>query len=298
MNTYKQTVTIGLPVYNEEKNILKILHALLNQKLSNFSLDRIVIASDGSTDDTHKLVKSLRSKKIMLLTDGKRKGKPARINEIFEMATSDIVVILDADITIHSKFLIETLVTPFLNPTVALTSGKSMFLPSINPIQKIITTGIVIWNDIKQHAKNAEMYLCEGQIRAFSKSIYKTLRFPNASADDVYPYLYCKQKGYNFVFVPEAKIYYKLPSTLKDYILQHTRFLQSQSIQEDYFDKTFVKQYYTIGMIDKIKALGKYIVIRPWWTILYLFLLLVPKIAIHFDIIGKTALWQIARSTK
>lgn len=295
----KLTVTIGIPTYNEEKNITSLLLSLLKQQTEMFILEKIIVVSDGSTDTTEDCVTSLNNKKVQLLADGNRKGKPSRINEIFEKSTSDIIVIIDADIIIKSNNIIEALVSPFLsNNSIVLTSGKSTFLPPKNFVQRIITTGIIIWNDIKSTAKNAEMYLCEGQIRAFSKNLYKFMKFPDKSADDVFPYLYCKQKGYNFVFVPEAEIYYTLPSTFNDYILQHLRFLQSESIHAKNFDNEFIQKFYVIHIPHKSKIVIKHLILNPFWTMLYLLLLLLPKIAIRFSSVGKSSLWKIAGSTK
>src|SRR5258708_3253617 len=109
----KLTITIGIPIYNEEKNILKLLKSLLRQKIVQGELEKILVLSDGSTDATDKLVASVKDFRVELISDGKRKGKPVRINELFRTTTSDIVVILDGDIIITSQQVINSLITPF-----------------------------------------------------------------------------------------------------------------------------------------------------------------------------------------
>ena len=48
----KQTVTIGIPAYNEEQNIGVLLSKLLAQKQIHYKLKEILIYLDGSIDHT------------------------------------------------------------------------------------------------------------------------------------------------------------------------------------------------------------------------------------------------------
>ena len=52
-------ISIIIPVYNEEKTILKIINKI--QKLSYLNKELIVV-NDGSTDNTEKLLNSLFDK--------------------------------------------------------------------------------------------------------------------------------------------------------------------------------------------------------------------------------------------
>ena len=65
----KLTVTIGIPAYNEEKNIGRLLKSLSNQKGDDFTLNEIVVLSDGSTDMTNEIVhsQSKLNRKVKLL---------------------------------------------------------------------------------------------------------------------------------------------------------------------------------------------------------------------------------------
>ena len=86
----KNKVSIGIFVYNEEKNIRNILNALLNQNLMRISISEIVVVSSGSTDQTDEIVKDLskRNKKIKLIVQKKREGKASAIN-LFLRKVSD-----------------------------------------------------------------------------------------------------------------------------------------------------------------------------------------------------------------
>lgn len=57
----KPIVIVAISAYNEEKNILNFLKSVLAQEERGFRLKEIWVHSDGSTDNTVKLVKNLRS---------------------------------------------------------------------------------------------------------------------------------------------------------------------------------------------------------------------------------------------
>src|SRR3989344_306584 len=82
----KKTVIVGIPAFNEEKNIGVLLESILLQKGNNFTIDKVIVVCDGSRDNTAEIVK-LYSKKfnqISLKDDNKRKGKAARLNEFYK----------------------------------------------------------------------------------------------------------------------------------------------------------------------------------------------------------------------
>ena len=56
----KLTVTIGIPAYNEEKNIGRLLRALLRQKTNGLSIKKIIVISDASTDKTSQIVRGFK----------------------------------------------------------------------------------------------------------------------------------------------------------------------------------------------------------------------------------------------
>jgi len=84
-------VTIGLPAYNEEKNIASIILKLKNK------VDTIIVCNDGSTDLTGKIARELG---VIVIEHEKNLGYGKSIQSIFLKAkeiNSDILVTFDAD---------------------------------------------------------------------------------------------------------------------------------------------------------------------------------------------------------
>ena len=84
-------LTIGIPAFNEEKNIASII-----VKLKKF-VDTIIVCDDGSTDSTADIAQNLGA---IVISHPKNLGYGAGINSIFNKAKeidSDILVTFDAD---------------------------------------------------------------------------------------------------------------------------------------------------------------------------------------------------------
>ena len=138
----KLSVTVGIPVYNEQRTIKNIITDVLNQTNQHYVLDQIIILSDGSTDKTISEAKLINNSRIKIVEGTIRKGKPSRMNQLFSMAHSDVVIVLDADIRLHTHKTIDELITPILqNNTVQLTSGHGVSNPTRTLTQQIALAG-------------------------------------------------------------------------------------------------------------------------------------------------------------
>ena len=95
------TLSILIPVYNEEDNIQKILNRVRSVTLVNNIAKQIVIVNDCSTDGTEELVLRYIEKhndiQIEYQKHSKNKGKGRAINTALKMVKGDFVIIQDAD---------------------------------------------------------------------------------------------------------------------------------------------------------------------------------------------------------
>ncbi|MFN7990607.1 MAG: dolichyl-phosphate beta-glucosyltransferase [Candidatus Micrarchaeia archaeon] len=93
-----KTVSIILPVHNEEKVLLenvRRLERMLEGVLSDFE---ILISEDGSTDRTLEVARRLRSGRIRLFHNALRQGKGAAIRIAAGEARGNTIIFMDADL--------------------------------------------------------------------------------------------------------------------------------------------------------------------------------------------------------
>src|SRR3989337_1433871 len=93
----KPTIIIGIPAFNEEDNLGKLLRGLKMQRVKKGQITKVIVASDGSIDKTVDIVKTFKYSKVILIEGKKRRGKAYRQNQIIKLCNSDILVLLDAD---------------------------------------------------------------------------------------------------------------------------------------------------------------------------------------------------------
>ena len=90
----KPLVTIGIPVFNCGKTILKTMDSVLAQTLQDFE---VLIYDDGSTDDTVEQIRGLKDTRIQLFQEGGNRGIAYRLNQLIDQASGTYFVRMDGD---------------------------------------------------------------------------------------------------------------------------------------------------------------------------------------------------------
>ena len=87
-------LTVVVPCYNEEKTIKQLITRVLEQD----AVREVIIINDASTDNSRKLIKELQDQRIVFLENSINLGKGASVKKGFQIATSEYVLIQDADL--------------------------------------------------------------------------------------------------------------------------------------------------------------------------------------------------------
>lgn len=230
MKKNKLSVTIGIPAYNEEANIGLLLTDLFRQKRNKYSLDKILVASDGSTDKTVGIIEELKNKKVVIFDNMDRRGPAVRQNQIIQNTDSDILILLNADIRIKSQDFITNLILPIVGGEAELTSCAIREFPPKTFVESILEIGMKLKTVLFETWNNGQNgYLCHGTARAFSRSFYSKLRFKGGEGEDMYTYLECLKRQYRFKFVRNICVWYRNPATLADHFKQSYRYFKYQA---------------------------------------------------------------------
>ncbi|MDQ7025643.1 MAG: glycosyltransferase family 2 protein [Anaerolineae bacterium] len=92
----KLTLTVVIPCYNEAPTIEKLLGLVEAVELA----DEIIIVDDGSTDGTRDILQRIEAENrpnVQIIYQPKNRGKGSALLTGFKAATSDVILIQDAD---------------------------------------------------------------------------------------------------------------------------------------------------------------------------------------------------------
>lgn len=93
-----KTLSVIIPVFNEEKTIKQILEEVNKVKLPSGIVKEIIVVDDCSNDETSKILKSIKNIKFEYIHQNKNLGKGAAIKIGISRAKGEFIIIQDADL--------------------------------------------------------------------------------------------------------------------------------------------------------------------------------------------------------
>ncbi|MFH0859826.1 MAG: glycosyltransferase [Candidatus Altiarchaeota archaeon] len=287
-------VSVGVCAYNEERNIARLLDAVLKQKVGRDRISEILVISSGSTDRTESIVGEYAKKdgRIRLLIQKKKEGKASAINLFLREARGDLFILLSADL-IPSDTAFRFLCEPFENPAVGLTTGRPV--PDNNPDSFMGYTVRLVWE--LHHRLQLRMPKANEMLAM--KPLVERIDVDTA-VDDLQIEALIKKRGYLVVYVPDAVVVNHGPETVADLIRQRKR------IMVGYLHTKESKDYYPITMdkIQVLSALLETISFRPKrfvWTFMAVILEAYIRLGANIDyyVLKRNPYnWETSESTK
>lgn len=195
-------ISIVIAAHNEARHIEHKLRTLLAQDYQPATL-QIILASDGSTDDTvacaHKVVDS----RITVL-DLPRQGKAATLNAGVALATGDILVFTDAD-NQWSRETLGYLLAPLSDANVGACAGH-MVIP-------VTGGGLSVGDSLYRHYegwlrrvenRTGCMVSADGALLALRRELFQSV--PAEVNDDFFLSTCAPVAFKRIVYVPEAQV--------------------------------------------------------------------------------------------
>ena len=154
-------ITIGIPAYNEEKNIASIITKL--KKIT----DSIIVCDDGSSDMTSEISKNLGA---VVISHKKNMGYGAAIRTIFQKSVeldSDILVTFDADGQ-HRIDDVNKILQPLENNEADIVIG-SRFLDNETKVPNYRKIGIKVITQVTNASLKKKLTDSQSGFRAYNK---------------------------------------------------------------------------------------------------------------------------------
>jgi len=161
-------IIIGIPAFNEEKNIASIITKLM--KIT----DSIIVCNDGSSDLTSEIAERMGA---VVINHKKNLGYGGAIRSIFLKAKEldgDILVTFDADGQ-HRIEDIENVTTPIINQEAELVIGSRFLDDSEKEVPQYRKVGIKVITKITNASIKEKLTDSQSGFRAYSKNVVDEL---------------------------------------------------------------------------------------------------------------------------
>jgi cellulose synthase/poly-beta-1,6-N-acetylglucosamine synthase-like glycosyltransferase len=222
-------LTVGIPAYNEEQNIVNLLQSLQSQH----SLISEVIVSDDSSDGTPGFVRDFANSsqlEIKLFHHDSRRGAAPAWNEIFQQAAGDVIVLYDAD-TIPHPSCTEQLASQVSGKTVLCASNSQPI--QANGIAGRASVFISNWLRSVRQAGLSQYTVMGRALAIDSAAAKKILIPPDMIAIDLYLQCRVLEMGLHVVYNDDAVVYFKPPSSVYEMASQVVRALNGHDQIKD-----------------------------------------------------------------
>lgn len=297
------TVTVGVPAYNEEQNISTLLESVLWQKRDGFRLEKVIVVTDGCSDSTAAVVRTFirnhRSVTVQLVEGKTRKGKAHRLNQLYRLNTSDILMTVDADILLKDKLLLKKMVKELAKKDVVVVGANNQPVEAKTFVERVYNAGYQMWYEVRKDYKNGQnVNNFHGMMMGMTKEFAQSIKLPGTSGDGPYVCFMAWKQGKKFRFVKKATVLFNSVDNLADYFLQASRNVFST----DDLASLLGEYVYTMQRIPfsyKLLGVVKTFARDPFYTGLAIALnILIRVIPVSDKKRHTNGIWEIARSTK
>lgn len=198
-NEPMNTVSIIIPVYNEQKTIGSVIDHVISQNVPGWKKE-IIVVDDGSSDNTREVLQKYQ-KKCTILFKERNEGKGSAVKEGIAMSKGDFILIQDADLEYSPKDY-PVLLSPFENSQIFVVYG-SRFLGGHLSTKFVYELGNKFVTFMTNILFNTNITDMETGFKVFRKSVVKGMEI-KAKKFDFEPEFTVKvlKRGYQIYEVP------------------------------------------------------------------------------------------------
>jgi biofilm PGA synthesis N-glycosyltransferase PgaC len=288
--------SVGIMAYNEEANIERTLRAVLDQQGPSMHIEEVIVVASGCTDRTVSIVTRVAEQdaRVRLCVQEKREGKASAINLFLKEASSEIAVLIGADV-IPEEAAFQNLCAPFKNSSIGMVGGRPV--PVNDPATFMGYAVHLLWRLHDRVARNTPKL---GEVIAFRNIISGIPT--NSAVDEISIQALISQLGYQLIYEPGCVIYNKGPLTIGDFLKQRRRIYAGHLT-------VLAQQNYEASTM-KISPIARQLIAcrdftmstpkQTIWTLFAVMLEAYARLQGYYDYMRKREhhIWQMVDSTK
>src|SRR5438477_2628698 len=285
--------SIGIMAHNEERNLGRLLNALVAQRTSDTVMSEILVIASGCTDQTESIARdwAARDPRIRLLVQERREGKASAVNLFLSQAREKIAVLCSGDL-LPKPDAIEQVVAPFADPEIGMTTARPS--PVNDPGTFMGFAAHMLWD--LHHQINLSSFKA-GELIAFRKILERIPYHTVVDEASIEPVI--RGQGYRALYVPTAIVYNKGPETVKDFLKQRRRIYSGHLSEREALG-------YSVSTMSGLKILRLVLHRLDWQLRPFLWTWSVAALEAYGRVLGwrdykkqrDHHIWEIAKTTK
>ena len=248
-------VTIAIPAYNEEHNILSTIQSALDLEYPPEKV-QIIVINDGSKDRTQEIAvqcKKLHSERNILILSQENKGKGAALNHALRKATGEIFIPFDADSLIRRDAL-QKMIPEFSQEDMGAVLPLMKVRNPQNLLEKIQWCEYLINLFYKRLMSSLDcVSVAPGPFSAYRASVIKKLGGFDESnlTEDLEISLKLQKHHYRLKQIFTTEVYTRVPSGLRAFFRQRNRWYKGTLLNAIRYRKmAFNRKYGDFGFIQ------------------------------------------------
>lgn len=248
-------VSVVIPAYNEERNIITTLTSLTKLTYPKNKLE-IIVVNDGSTDNTKNLVNEFIAENKALdikIINKKNDGKGSALNKGLSISKGEFFVCLDAD-SIVTKDSLGKILPHFTDDNIAVVLPLLKVDKPKNLWQRMQWLEYIVNMFYKKLMSNLNcVHVAPGPFSVYRTNILKKVGGfdENNLTEDLEITLRLQNKNYRIVQLLDAEVFTIAPKTFKELYKQRNRWYKGSVINAfKYRHMMFNRKYGDFGFIQ------------------------------------------------
>ncbi|MBX2962395.1 MAG: glycosyltransferase [Cyclobacteriaceae bacterium] len=227
----KPKYSVVVPVYNRPDELRELLQSLTEQSVKNFE---VIVVEDGSTNRSDGVVDSFRDKLHIEYIYKPNTGPGPSRNLGFSRAKGDYFVVFDSDCIIPSAYFEEVdKVLTRDNPDAW--GGPDRSHESFTPLQQAMAytmSSVLTTGGIRGGKKHLGWFQPRSFNMGLSKKVFETTGgfLFDRYAEDIELSIRMRKAGFTSVLIPEAFVYHKRRTSLKQFYHQVYNFGRGRAL--------------------------------------------------------------------
>jgi cellulose synthase/poly-beta-1,6-N-acetylglucosamine synthase-like glycosyltransferase len=248
-------VAVGVMVYNEARNLERLLDAVRTARGPHLDVRHIIVVSSGSTDHSVPIARrhQLEDARVHVIDDVERRGKATAINQFLDALTPDVevCVMLGGDV-LPAPDAVDHLVAAFEDPTVGVAGAHPVPTnTSTSLVSRVVKLQWALHDVIaRDRPKMGELIAFRADVPHLDST---------TAVDEAWLESVSLGRGQRLAYAPAAIVYNKGPEHLADLVAQRRRIYAGHFILE----RQTGYRVSTMAVRDLLRPAATYLLAHP-----------------------------------